>query len=277
MKFAFSTLACPRWSVEQIIENAVSMGYDGVEWRLLDGEIIDPVRDHAKVVHAFSRCRASGLDICALDTSCSFNHSSTEARKKQIADLLNWIRLAQETQVSILRVFGGADQQNGSPQPSQDEVDMRVADSLRQVASEAERASVTVALETHDAYSSARRVANVLQLVNSNAIAALWDSHHPYRVGETVEDVVDALQGRIAHVHVKDARRNPVDKASWQLTLLGEGEVPVRKQLHLLTQRGYTGYVSVEWEKHWHPELAEPEIALPQHISWLKECISQAP
>lgn len=277
MKFAFSTLACPRWSVEQVIENAVSMGYDGVEWRLLDGEIIDPVRDHAKGVHAVSRCRARGLDVCALDTSCSFNHPSTEARKKQIADLLNWIRLAQEVQVSILRVFGGADQQTNSPRPSQDEVNTWVADSLRQVASEAEGACVTVALETHDAYSSARRVANVLQLVNSNNIAALWDSHHPYRVGETVEDVVDALQGRIAHVHVKDARRNPVDKASWQLTLLGEGEVPVRKQLHLLTQRGYTGYVSVEWEKHWHPELAEPEIALPQHISWLKECISQAP
>jgi hypothetical protein len=27
----------------------------------------------------------------------------------------------------------------------------------------------------------------------------------------------------------------------------------------------------VEWEKKWHPHLAEPEVALPQHIALLKE------
>lgn len=275
MKFAFSTLACPRWSVEQVVENAVNMGYNGVEWRLLDGKIIDPVDDHEKVVNAVAACRTNDLDVCALDTSCTFNHADPEVRTKQIADLLHWIRLAQEVRVPILRVFGGVVQQKSSPQPSHDEVNAWVADSLHQVASEAERASVTVALETHDAFSSARRVANVLQAVNSNAIAALWDSHHPYRIGETVEDVVDALQGRIAHVHVKDARRDSADNTLWQLTLMGEGEVPVLEQLQMLMQRGYTGYVSVEWEKHWHPELAEPEIALPQHIVWLKQCIAQ--
>ena len=275
MKFAFSTLACPRWSVEQVVENAVNMGYDGVEWRLLNGKIIDPIDDHEKVVNAVVACREHRLDVCALDTSCTFNHTDAEIRAKQVANLLAWIRLAQEVHVPILRVFGGADQQNSLPLPSQDEVNTWVADSLHQVASEAEQASVTVALETHDAYASARRVANVLQSVNSKNIAALWDSHHPYRVGETVEDVVAALQGRIAHVHVKDARRDLVDSNSWQLTLMGEGEVPVREQLHILIQQGYTGYVSVEWEKHWHPELAEPEIALPQHISWLKGCLAQ--
>jgi len=33
--------------------------------------------------------------------------------------------------------------------------------------------------------------------------------------------------------------------------------------------------VSVEWEKRWHPEIAAPETALPQHLAllrrWLKE------
>ncbi|GAC1398511.1 MAG: TIM barrel protein [Ktedonobacteraceae bacterium] len=271
MKFAFSTLACPRWSVEQIVGNAVDMGYDGIEWRLLDGTIIDPVRDYTKVVNAVATCRTSGLDVCAFDTSCSFNHVELEARTKQIADLLNWIQLAQEVHVPIVRVFGGPGQQNISPLPSQAEIDTWVADSLRQVVSEAERASVTVALETHDAFASAHRVAGILQLVNSSNVAALWDSHHPYRVGESVTDVIEALTGRIAHVHVKDARRNSADSTSWQLTLLGEGEVPIREQLQLLIQQGYSNYVSVEWEKHWHPELAEPEIALPQHISWLKQ------
>lgn len=271
MKFAFSTLACPKWSVQQVIENALNMGYDGIEWRLLDGTIIDPIRDSTKVVDAVTTCRKHGLDVCALDTSCSFNHEDPEVRAKQIADLLNWVILAQNVRVPVVRVFGGKDEQNSASQPSQETVNAWVADSLRFVASKIEQSSVTVALETHDAFSSARRVASVLQSVNSRNVAALWDSHHPYRVGETVEDVVNALQGRIAHVHVKDARRDPTDSTGWQLVPLGEGEVPVREQLHILMQQGYTGYVSVEWEKHWHPELAEPEIALSQHIAWLKQ------
>ena len=277
MKFAFSTLACPRWSVEQVIENALAMGYDGIEWRLLDGKIIDSVRDFTDVVNAVSACRTSGLDVCALDTSCTFNHADPEIRAQQVADLLNWIQLAQATQVPILRVFGGADSRNSSPQSSQDAVNAWVADSLHLVASKAEQSSVIVALETHDAFSSARRVANVLQKVNSSHIAALWDSHHPYRVGETAEDVVDALWGRIAHVHVKDALKNHTDSTGWQLVPLGEGEVPVRQQLDILKQKGYTGYMSVEWEKHWHPELAEPEVALPQHIAWLRQATGQRP
>ncbi len=274
MKFAFSTLACPKWSVQQVITNALDMGYDGIEWRLLDGKIIDPVRDFTDVVNAVSACRTNGLDVCALDTSCSFNHADPEVRAQQVEDLLNWIRLAQEVQVPILRVFGGAGSKSTSSQLSHYAENIWVVDALYQVASKAEQSSVTVALETHDAFSSARRVANVLQKINSSSIAALWDSHHPYRVGETVEDVVDALQGHIAHVHVKDARRSSTDASTWQLVLLGEGEVPVRQQLDILKQRGYTGYVSVEWEKHWHPELAEPEVALPQHIAWLKQGIS---
>jgi fatty-acyl-CoA synthase len=55
-----------------------------------------------------------------------------------------------------------------------------------------------------------------------------------------------------------------------QLVLLGEGEVPVRDMLRALARRGYAGWVSVEWEKKWHPEIPDPEIALPQHIAWLR-------
>ena len=57
--------------------------------------------------------------------------------------------------------------------------------------------------------------------------------------------------------------------------LLGEGEVPVRDMLALLSAGGYQGWVSVEWEKRWHPEIDAPELALPQHLAvlgtWLRE------
>jgi sugar phosphate isomerase/epimerase len=83
------------------------------------------------------------------------------------------------------------------------------------------------------------------------------------------------LGRRILLAQVKDARPDPARADGWQLVLLGEGEVPVRDMLALLSAGGYRGWVSVEWEKRWHPEIAEPELALPQHLTvlntWIRE------
>lgn len=45
----------------------------------------------------------------------------------------------------------------------------------------------------------------------------------------------------------------------------------MKEGLRLLNAGGYDGFVSVEWEKKWHPEIAEPEVAFPQHIHVLRE------
>jgi hypothetical protein len=45
--------------------------------------------------------------------------------------------------------------------------------------------------------------------------------------------------------------------------LTGEGEVPVQTQVQVLAKAGYKGYYGFEWEKKWHPEIEEPEVAFP--------------
>src|SRR5687767_15500147 len=46
-RLAFSTLGCPAWTIEQAGEAARRLGYEGVEIRLLDGEIIPADLDAA--------------------------------------------------------------------------------------------------------------------------------------------------------------------------------------------------------------------------------------
>jgi sugar phosphate isomerase/epimerase len=269
LKLAFTNLACPAWRIDQVASEAARLGYDGVELRLLDGEVIDPARDRAALGAAVDTCRSHAIDVCAFDTSCCFNVSGTEQRR-QLETLRRWIDRAHALDVPVLRVFGGPDEPGVTP----DAGTARVADGLARAAPEAAQAGVTIALETHDAFSSAQRVAQVLDYVGSAAVGALWDSHHPYRVGESADEVAALLDGRLVHVHVKDARRT--GSGEWDLVLLGEGEVPVWEQLQALDHMGYDGYVSVEWEKRWNPELADPEIALPQHIAQLRDWMGTA-
>ena len=42
----------------------------------------------------------------------------------------------------------------------------------------------------------------------------------------------------------------------------------------LLKGGGYDGWVSVEWEKRWHPEVADPEIIVPQYAHRLRELLA---
>ena len=75
--------------------------------------------------------------------------------------------------------------------------------------------------------------------------------------------IYQILKKYILHTHIKDAI---VTEAGEKYTLLGEGNAPVKEALHALKSGGYSGYYSFEWEKLWHPEIAEPEIAIP-HFS----------
>ena len=171
------------------------------------------------------------------------------------------LELASDWGAPAVRVFGG---------PLEQQLD-DVARRLEPALARAEELGVIVALETHDACSSAVLVAELLQRVRDPSFAALWDVHHPYRVGESPDDVLRALGPRISLVHVKDARRRGDD---WELVPLGEGEVPVRESLAALRAAGYDGWLTFEWEKRWHPELADPELALPRDGETLRRWLA---
>jgi hypothetical protein len=50
--------------------------------------------------------------------------------------------------------------------------------------------------------------------------------------------------------------------------------VPALETIDLLAKNDYKGYYSFEWEKMWHPEIAEPEIAIPQYAQVMKKHFS---
>jgi sugar phosphate isomerase/epimerase len=126
-------------------------------------------------------------------------------------------------------------------------------------------------VETHDGFSRGATLSELLQRVGPSRLGALWDVHHPYRMGEHVDETDRLIGDRVVHVHVKDATRSG---DGWEYQLLGEGELPVLQAIRALERRGYDGYLSIDWEKMWHPELAGPEIVLPQYRTVLADYLA---
>jgi sugar phosphate isomerase/epimerase len=268
MKIGMSTLGCPGWTLEQVAEAARAYGYQGVELRILDDQVITPALVRTNRERLRQLFGDGKSDLIGLGTSIRISTANEDERATHQRDLLEFIDLAEELRVPFIRVFGGRIPE-GDDEAS---AVRRAADFLTRCAPAAEKAGVTIGLETHDDFSRSTTVAAVLEQVQSRAVGALWDTHHPYRMGENLAQVWMNLASRLVHVHLKDARRRA--DGQWDLVLLGDGEIPCREIMRALVMRGYDGYVVAEWEKKWHPEIADPEMALPQHIAKMREWIA---
>ena len=270
-RIAFSTLAFPDATLARAVALGRSWGYAGVELRLIDGELIDPAMPAAERVAVRRTTSAAGLPIVAVDSSIRLTDDDPGPELRQ------FLELASDWESPLVRVFGGALPDGDQPSAAA-ERQARLAAAARVLeaaAGVAERLGVAIGVETHDSFSAARVVAELLAMVESPSVGAVWDSHHPYRMGERPAEIYAALGSRLLLAQVKDARRAPERADGWQLVLLGDGEVPVREMLAVLAGGGYEGWISVEWEKRWHREIEEPEVALPQHLrlldTWMNE------
>jgi sugar phosphate isomerase/epimerase len=199
--------------------------------------------------------KVAEVAICCLDSSVVLTKAETD-----ISDGKRMIDLAVELSAPYLRVFGGDVPEGESFASCQ----ARAADKLARLGQHGEGKGVRVLLETHDAFSTGAAVAALLDAAGNSNLGAIWDVHHPHAQAEPLEKTVTCIGGLTYHVHVKDGRGDGT------LTLLGEGDLPLRDQLAALRDMGYDGYLSLEWEKAWHPEIADPEVAFPHAASYLR-------
>jgi sugar phosphate isomerase/epimerase len=268
VKFTLNTLGAPGWSLEETAKNARHYGYAGVDLRLLDGEVIGVETVKANRARIKSLFPADELPVSVLATSVRLATKDPEIRKLTLEESHHWIDLAAELGVPVIRFFAA----RNPPELDLDASVEAVGEMLALLAEHAEQAHVKIGVETHDEFASAKVTGRAISGVTSPAVGAVWDMWHTNRVGESPAEAIDALHSRVINVHLKDARRAG---GEWQLVLLGEGDIPVKEGLRQLKLRGYNDFVSVEWEKKWHPELADPEDAFPQHLAVLQQYVRE--
>ena len=163
-----------------------------------------------------------------------------------------------------VRVFPGAGLEpcgvGEEPSPALAAADLRAARRLNAAAGHARDLGVGILLETHDSHPRAADVARILAHVEADApVKVIWDLMHPWRHDETPEQTAALLTESLAYAQYKDGVRTP-GTHDVVLTLPGEGELPLLRMNALAagiaaTQGISDPWVSLEWERAWHPEL----------------------
>lgn len=266
---AWSTLGSPGWSFEQTVEQAAANGYGALEVRMLDGQIIPSNLSAERRRQMKAVLQQHNIRIIGLGLSTRFSSPDSAERQNNVDELRRYLELANDLEAPMVRTFGG----NVIDGQTIDQTIDWVAQGLLAGVATAEAQGVTIVLETHDAFCRGAEVARVLTQVDSPSVAAVWDIHHPYRMGESIEETWRLIGSRVKHVHIKDGIKRA--DGSWQLVLLGQGELPCQETIKLLYAKGYRGYLSAEWEKKWHPEIEEPEVAMPQHAQIMRQWVAQ--
>lgn len=268
-KLAFSTLGCPDWEFNRITAFAREQGYKGIEVRGILREMDlpkSPVFSSASGRSAtMVRMKELGLRFVGLGSSSTLHYAGAAERKKQLDDGRRFIDLAAAIDCPYVRVFP-----NNFPKDQEKQQTMElISQGLHELATYAKGAGVTVLMETHGDLVWADDLLQIMKMTNHKQAALVWDPSNMWTV--TKEDpaaVLSKLKPYIRHVHVKDAR---LLEGKLQYTFLGQGDVPIFQAIDLLAREAYDGYYSFEWEKLWHPEIAEPELALAHYPKVMKK------
>ncbi|MGZ5253292.1 MAG: sugar phosphate isomerase/epimerase family protein [Flavitalea sp.] len=265
LKLSFSTLGCPEWDLNRIMDFAVQYGYKGIEVRGIQRELDLPKCKEFNSASArketLKRMKSKGLQFINLGSSANLHIAEPVKRLQQIDEAKKFIDLANDLNCPYVRVFP-----NNFPKEQSKEVTIDlITKGMNELGDYATGSGVKVLMETHGDVVYKNDLIKIMQSVNPKNTGLIWDVSNMWTVTkEDPSEVYAAINPYIHHVHVKDAKL--VD-GKLEYVFLGKGDVPIMKAIDLLVQNNYKGYYSFEWEKLWHPEIAEPSEAFADYAN----------
>jgi sugar phosphate isomerase/epimerase len=272
LPISFSTLGCPKWPWPRIVQQASALGYSAIELRGIEGEMDltrRPEFTGLRLGQSLKDLAAANLKVSDLGSSARMHESDPKIRAAQMDEGKRFVDLAHQLHAPYVRVFGD------SLPAGQAKADVlsRVVDGLRTLGEYAKGSGVGIIIESHGDFTDSPTLAELLTRSAMDDVALLWDAHHTFVAGKEQPATTWAALGRyVRHTHLKDSKPEGSDV---RYVLTGTGTVPVREIVRVLKQGGYKGYFGFEWEKAWHPDIDEPEVAFPDFAARMRDYLSE--
>ncbi|MBE7045174.1 MAG: sugar phosphate isomerase/epimerase [Ruminococcaceae bacterium] len=239
MKLCFSNLFCMEYSAKELQTLCAKHGIDGVELRATpDGTF--PYDDALNIVDIGTGVCLKGYD------------------EKEIKSAKQMLDKIKETNIKAIRVFlGNFFRRFDEPREELDHAG--IVKALQELCDFTQK---EIWVETHNEYATGAVLKKLISEVGRKNLKIIWDIVHPIEDGEKINTTYTLIGEHIAHIHIKDAK--PHTDAIWhdyEYTKLGQGILPIREVISLLSENGYAGYYSLEWESLWREELKKLKLS----------------
>ena len=270
---SFSTLGCPDWTFPAIMEFAKKNNYQGIEVRGILRQMDLPkcleFNSPAAISATLRQMQDHGLQFVDLGSSSELHHADPATRKDHLDHVRQFIDLAHELHCPYIRVFPN---QLPKDQDRNATIEL-IIKGLIELGEHAHGSGVTVLMESHGEIVDSILLEQIMKGAEGPNTGMVWDIYNMWSITkEPPAQVYGRLKKYIHHTHIKDGKtigghmvNGRMVDAKEQYALLGQGESPIFDAIKLLYDDGYPGFYSFEWEKLWHPEIADPEIALADY------------
>lgn len=297
MKISAHTMGTPEYYLDQAIELFAELGFDGIEIIWDDDYRCGLAKklslDRLRMVR--SKVHLHGMEIaCLIPYMRQINSLDREELQKDLDDFSRCIDAAHELGCMFIRVYGGTelDSEGRALREKREGILIR---SLQVLGERASQAGVTLAVETHfnTMTDTAKNAAAIVRKVDHPNVKVLYDQANLGFIGaEEYQEALQQLQGLIAMVHVKDfvfkdgVKRRfksssvmSVDKEERIVIsrIPGEGILPWPQIIHGLRQGQFDNYLSLEYERRWHPgDLPSAGEGMKNGLEFIRSLIQSA-
>jgi sugar phosphate isomerase/epimerase len=259
ISWGISTLGCAELSLPEICELLEQFGLHQLEIRAVSKRLDLPqwasdagwLPDRAAAFLARHQ-----VQFCVAGSSFKLVDHDEKSR----AELIAFSEWADSWGARYVRVFGGGTWGRSLSVADYDQAIQAITGWRQERKQRGWR--IDILLETHDAFSASDPCLE-LQTRLPAPIGIIWDSHHTWRLGgEPPRESWSKLSPWIRHVQVKDSIVKPSARHPYTYVLPGDGTMPLQEVVELLRKHRFSGAVSLEWERLWHPYLPPLQEAL---------------
>ncbi len=251
MNLSFSTKGWNSLSWQELLDEAVVNEFQGIE-------VFDPVKEGMNAKDGpFHRYAAAATlrslkekkqTICAFDTSYDLSSKETD-----IEEVKSVIELARSMEVPYISFPVNTDDEE------------TVISKLDELLPAARQAGIILLVKTIHNYNDTKKLAGLLDRYACDELGALWEVNSTIRrKKETPEQTVTNLGAYIKHVHIYDSDDDN------NYNLVGEGTLPMDDIVRALDSLDYDGFVSLQWQPKWLPDLTDPEIIFPHFVNYME-------
>ena len=158
---------------------------------------------------------------------------------------------------------------------------------MRELGDAAAEKGVTLVIENHfnTMAVSAKESAALIKEIDHPAVRILYDQANlTFTENEGYEEALPLQQQYVAYMHVKDlvfkegvafsssnVARPDESERNVYTRIVGEGVIPWPEILRAVKARGYDGWLSLEYERRWHPDdIPDASIGMKQSLEYLR-------
>jgi sugar phosphate isomerase/epimerase len=263
-KLSFTTMGTPQLDHAGAIRLALEAGFDGVDLRCADylGEVT-PASSEEELGQVARDFEAAGLEIPSLLCYHQVGSNSEGWPGEYAEHISSHLAIGAALGARAIRIFGV------HPAPDQ-ESQALVRGSAKAIAAvlSDDTSGVGIVMQNHAGAGTALDALDIARELDDPRFGLVYSPDHSF-MHETNRggELLPQIQPWTRQVYVADLMREG-DGQRWVFP--GRGEVPLRETIAALDAAGFDGFYSFKWEKIWNPDLAEPEVAMPQFISFME-------